>query len=187
MKTTIFFKKVKNPGVLGTLFRFIRKTLTSNRETAEDLIQEAIFSAWKNRAKLEEKKLISWLRVVIKNRFIDLTRMKSAKLPRDTSFDLSDEPRMHPAIKDREYIISTTKAVLCEQDKIFETLDSELVRAIKQLNPRRREIFLLRALVDLDYKKLASRYKLSVGAVKKEVFYARKEIKEWLDKAGYVI
>jgi len=180
MKTTVFFKQVKNPGVLGTLFNYIRKSLTRNKETAEDLIQEAFFSAWKNREKLEEKKLLSWLRVVIKNRFIDLTRRKCEKVPRDTSFDLSDDPRRHPATKDPAYVITTTMAVLYDQDKIFETLDDALVTAIKRLNSRRREIFLLRTLVELDYEMLASRYKLSVGAVKKEVFYAKKEIKETL-------
>lgn len=108
------------------------------REAAEDIAQEAFYRLWERRATLRpDGSLRGFLYHVARNMAIserrsDLVRERTSKA------------------------VQLERAAFTYMDVEHDWPDEELMRAVRRLPERRREIVLLRSVNDLSYKEIAS-------------------------------
>lgn len=106
--------------------------LSSSREAAEDLLQDALLAALARLATLrDETRFKAWLLSIVRHRFIDLTRRQRVR-PRAAA--------EMPELAD---------------DEESTTIPSRLDEALGQLNPAYRELLVLAYIEELDSAELA--------------------------------
>jgi RNA polymerase sigma factor (sigma-70 family) len=138
---------------------------------AEDVTQEAFFSAYRNLARYRGGSLKSWILTIVANRSRDILRSPAKK--RTSSLEAYTEggdpagPWQHP------------DALPEEQAERAET--SRLVRdAINQLPNDQRTVVTLVDLQQMDYEEASRITGASLGTVKSRLFRGRQRLKESL-------
>jgi len=152
------------------LFRVAFQIL-ADEDDARDATQECFIRAWKNLAEFDtRKRLGTWLYKIIANICYDELRRayKKRKRPLD------------------ERVLSQKS----EDDLERQTMNTALVQKINNLaghlKPRQRMVFVLRDLQQFEMAEIADLLGISIGAVKSNLFYARKNIREKMQKLGFV-
>lgn len=145
--------------------------LLANEEDARDATQECFVRVWRNLHKFDmSKKFTTWLYKIIVNICYDDLRRAYKK--------------QRTSLEAITYQIASD----CNIEK--ETADSDLARKIctisKQLKPQQRMVFALRDLQDLDMQEISEILSISIGAVKSNLFYARKNIRKKMHEMGYL-
>ncbi len=145
--------------------------LLANKEDARDATQECFVRVWKNLHAFDTtKKFTTWLYKIIVNLCYD--DLRRAYKRRKVAFD------------GKEFSIAG------DSDVEKETINSDLAQKIrlisKGLKPRQRIIFALRDLQELELQEIAGILNISVGAVKSNLFYARKNIRKKMHEMGYI-
>ena len=142
--------------------------LTKNAEDAKDLYQETAFRAMTNRDKFRAgTNFKAWLFTIMKNIFINNYRRK---VKRNTILDSTDN---------LYYLNSGWDDVgnRAETDIFMK----ELQAMITNLEESLRTPFLLHYR-GFKYQEIADQLELPLGTVKSRIFFARKELKELIDK-----
>jgi len=145
--------------------------LLANAEDARDATQECFIRVWKNLHTFDaSKRFTTWLYKIIVNLCYDDLRR---------------------AYRKRKSSLEPNHLSLTGHDDIEEeTINSDLAHKIrmvsKQLKPQQRMVFVLRDLEDLDLKEIAHILNISTGAVKSNLCYARRNIREKMQKLGYI-
>jgi RNA polymerase sigma-70 factor (ECF subfamily) len=160
---------------------FIALGLVGNREDALELSQEAFYRAYKHFDQLNsQEKFFPWFYQILRNLcFSHLRRRKVRRAyeqgPDDSAVETS------PAARD---------ALAQEEDEVF---DPEMVaerneskdrvwKAISQLDEKHREVIILRHFRDMSYEEMAKVLFCNRGTVTSRLYYARKRLKEILDR-----
>lgn len=136
-------------------------SLTSNREEAEDLLQETFLKAMSNKSRPDDKtKVKAWMFTIMRNLFINTYRKKS---------------------RANDYLIHKVNNELIP---LYNSTDSnysynEIVNYIDNLN------FSLKIPIKMyaegyKYKEIADELDLTIGTVKSRIFTARKLLSESL-------
>lgn len=126
--------------------------ITSNRETAEEVVQESFFAAWRGAAtyKPERGAARSWLLGIIHHRAIDMVRGRNARgqtVPLDEQLPIASKDDLWSAVK--------------------QTLDREEIRrALVTLPQEQRESIELAYFGGLTYPEIASRLGVPLGTIK---------------------
>lgn len=131
--------------------------VTSNREWAEDVLQEAFLTIWRSaadyRASLSPP--LAWLGMIVRSRALDFLRRRTAERA-DTVQELDD-------------VIAETVAG-DSPDPLDTSQASEqawaLHECLRKLESRQREVLSLAYLRDLSHSELAEQLKLPLGTVK---------------------
>ena len=128
--------------------------MTSDQGTAEDVIQDSFIKAFSEMNKLQNEKAFGgWLKRIVINRCIDVTRKKRI------------------VFTDME-IISVKNLEIADEPE--DTTDPELVhRLIKQLPDGARQILVLRALEGYKHAEIANRLRISESTAKTQYFRAK--------------
>ncbi len=145
--------------------------LTRDRDDALDLVQETYFRALSNQEKFNDgTNLKAWLLTIMKNIFINNYR-KASK--RSTVVDVSDNLYMLNAGVG-------TAGNQAEKDFVMR----DLMKAIQGLDEEYRKPFLMH-FQGYKYEEIADDMRLPLGTVKSRIFFARKQMKDFLDNKGF--
>lgn len=132
--------------------------LTGNKESADDLVQDALERAWSRMALWERRgDMRAWLFSILHNRFVDRVRSQRA-----TPEDLQGED---------EVIVS----VRATQSDLLEIRD--LDAALAQLPPDQREVLLLVAVEQMKYEEVAATLSVPLGTVMSRLSRAREQLR----------
>lgn len=145
--------------------------LTRDRDDALDLVQETYMRALTNQEKFHDgTNLKAWLLTIMKNIFINNYR-KASK--RTTVVDVSDNLYMLNAGVG-------TAGNQAEKDFVMR----DLMKAIQQLDEEYRKPFIMH-FQGYKYEEIADDMRLPLGTVKSRIFFARKQMKDFLDNKGF--
>lgn len=151
---------------------FIALGLVGNREDALDLSQEAFYRAYRYRKLLREQgKFFPWFYQILKN--LCFSHLRRKKVRQTESLDASAAEKRFA--DDR---VGFEPAAILQSNEIKE----RLWKAIGQLDEKHREVIVLRHFRNLSYKQMAEALYCNKGTVTSRLYYARKKLKEILDK-----
>jgi RNA polymerase sigma factor (sigma-70 family) len=131
--------------------------VVSNREWAEDVLQEAFITIWRSagdyRATLSPP--LAWMGMIVRSRALDFLRRRTSERA-DAALEL-DEAVSETVAGDSPDPLDTTQA--SEQA-------NALHDCLRRLEARQREVLALAYLRDLSHSELAQQLKLPLGTVK---------------------
>jgi len=148
--------------------------MLSQRQEAEDVVQEAFLNIYRSRASFRAgEKFSTWGYRIASNLCIDRLRKKKVQMVSiDAPFndDADSEPRQ---IADGS---PSPEAIVVER-----ALAAEIQRVIDTLPPKYRLIVVLRHVEDLSYDEIVSVTGLPLGTVKNRLFRARELLRRKLE------
>jgi RNA polymerase sigma-70 factor (ECF subfamily) len=140
--------------------------LAGDVATADDLIQDCMERAWKNRSAMKDERAIyAWLRTILHNANIDRVRLRRRRPDEAQSLDELSE------------VLSTGEA----GDGPAPSMD--LVRAMNRLTLEHRQILLLLGLEGLSYREIADELGMPIGTVMSRIARARERLRTLLEEA----
>lgn len=169
-----------NTAVFDTLFtRYQKRTyrlvqrFVPNHEDALDITQDAFIRAYQGLSNFKSQcQFYSWLYRITVNLCIDFLRKKSRSEVMVYESEDSDELPManFPDLRS----VSPAKAAENKE------LRSQIRKAIRQLPPKQRQIFILRHWDGLSLKDIATVVGRSDGTVKAHLFHAHRNLRKHL-------
>ncbi len=151
------------------LYRVIYPMTNQSKEDTEEIIQELFVKIWDKRDKmLTIRSFRPFIFRMARNRVIDWYRSNEKK--KDHSVFYSE--------------FSRDESISLADELLFEEYYAIAMDAIARLPPRQRQIFGLRHSQDLSLEEIAIELKISIHAVKKQLYQATGFIKEFLRKHG---
>jgi len=140
-----------------------------NQEDAEDVVQESFIRVWKHLDSYDiQQKFTTWLYTIVTRLCYDILKRSGHK-----ETDLSPEVLSNHLTNDLDVSIP-------EEDCVNLSMRIELYHIVSWLPPRQRTIFVLRDLQDLSVKEVSGIMDISEAAVKTNLHYARRTIREKL-------
>ncbi len=168
MSTAEFSSQINE--MSGMLHAFAYK-LTKNSDDTKDLFQETAFRALTNQDKFRAgTNLKAWLFTIMRNIFINNYRKKSKS---NTIFDATDN---------QYYLNSGTATQTVQNDSESGILMQELQKMVDVLDDSIRVPFLMH-YYGYKYQEIAEQLDLPLGTVKSRIFFARKELKDAVQKS----
>lgn len=153
---------------LSTMLQSFAYKLTKNGEDAKDLFQETAFRAMTNRDKFRAgTNFKAWLFTIMKNIFINNYRKK---MKSNTIMDSTDNM----------YYINSGKNTIAN-DASSNIMMDELTGMVSNLEESMRVPFLMH-YQGYKYQEIADHLELPLGTVKSRIFFARKELKENVER-----
>jgi RNA polymerase sigma-70 factor (ECF subfamily) len=119
--------------------------------SAEDVLQESFIKLWNNCAKVEFKKVKSYLFTIANNAFLDIKKHEKVV-------------RLH-----QEANVSNETSVSPEFIMLEEEFLSKIERVIASLPEKQREVFILSKIEKKKYREIAEQLGISVKAVEKRM------------------
>lgn len=151
---------------------FIALGLVGNQEDALDLSQEAFVRAYCNIDKLNSTgKFFPWFYQILRNICFD--HLRKNKRRKTSSLNGPDNQN-----------IDTPAPDAFEPDAIAERNESKDIvwQAIAQLEDKHKEVIILRHFHNMTYEKIAQTLFCSKGTVMSRLYYARKKLKNIIDR-----
>lgn len=140
--------------------RAYARMLCSNRDMADDIVQNACLKAWKARKSFDPKrgKFRAWMFTITRNEFLQLVRKQR---PVDYYEPAAFEHRL---IQD------------CQLDN--RAACSDAIQALFKLNADQRDVFILVLAAGYSYEEAAAICNCSVGTIKSRINRARARLAE---------
>ena len=155
-------------GLQEQLTRYALK-LTTNKDDAEDLLQDTFLKAWTYRNKFEDStNLKAWTYTIMKHTFINQYRKN---MRYNSAFDNS---------KDLFFLSQSKDSSLVEPDSAL--FEKEIDMAIDHLDGEFKIPFRMYTQ-GYKYKEISNVLGLKLGTVKSRIFFSRKKLAERLE--GY--
>ena len=152
---------------LTTSLRPIALQLTRDREETNDLLQETLLKAFRNRHRFNEgTNLKAWVYTIMKNTFLSNYQKK---VRRRTYVDTTDN----------QYFINTSTGSFSSESADATVNMDEIQAAINSLSPQYRIPFEMH-FTGFKYEEIAEKLHIPLGTVKNRIFIARQELKEKL-------
>ncbi len=144
--------------------------LTSNREDAADLTQEAFIKAFQSINRFKGRStFFAWLyRIAVNATYSHLRRHK---LRRFFSFDTIDED-LAPA----EVLEALTSKSNIPRDRLLTELQEKLNEALQTLSLKHRTVVVLFEIESLSHQEIAEITGCSVGTVRSRLHYAKQQL-----------
>jgi len=137
-----------------TLFNFLVFRY-GNKQIAEDVVQEAYITLWKNCSKVTIEKAKSYLYTISKNKFIDALRSKNTV-------------KKHIDNQIEDSIEKQTPIFLLEEKEFHK----ELNQALAKMPEKYRVPFLLNRIEKKKYKEIAEMLDTTVKGIEKRIYNA---------------
>ncbi|MEO0794424.1 MAG: sigma-70 family RNA polymerase sigma factor [Verrucomicrobiota bacterium] len=148
--------------------------LTSNREDANDLTQEAFIRAFRSIRNFKGKSsFFTWLYRIAVNTTI--THLKRNRKRRFFSFEQIDEEG--PSSTKLETLASRAKT---EKPTYMRELQEKLNDALQKLSVKHRTVVVLYEIEGLSHQEIAEITKTSEGTVRSRLHYAKHQLRETL-------
>ncbi len=132
---------------------------------ADDLVQDCLERAWKNRETMRgDGGIFAWLRVILYNVHIDRIRLNRRRPPETDGLDSLAE-------------------TACGTAPPGLSAPSDIVRALQALSAEHRQVVLLVALEGLSYREAAAELAVPLGTVMSRLARARERLRALLESA----
>jgi RNA polymerase sigma-70 factor (ECF subfamily) len=149
------------------LFRYLLR-MVGNRALAEDLVQDTFATAYAHRGEFREPGSVrAWLFAIARNRALNALR-DGQRVAADS------------ASVARELARLPVSAANPEGEVLRLELRAEILAALRQLPPARRDVVVLRDLEGLSYAEIAAITDSTEGAVRVQVHRARRQLQALL-------
>lgn len=144
--------------------RAYARMLCSNRDTADDIVQNACLKAWKARDSFDPEKgsFRAWMFTITRNEFLQLVR-------KQRPIDYCDPAEFEYRLVEE-----------CQLDN--RSACSDAIQALFKLNPEHRDVFILVLAAGYSYEEAASICNCSVGTIKSRINRARGKLSDILAK-----
>ncbi|MEL6925617.1 MAG: sigma-70 family RNA polymerase sigma factor [Bacteroidota bacterium] len=140
--------------------------LTKNRTDAEDLMQETICRAYKNKHRYQPgTNFKAWMTTIMRNSYINLYRKRKTR-------NTTSEP-----VETFAYSLESTGPDALAENRVQH---SELVDIVHSLSDTYRVAFLM-SYQGYQYNEIAEKLQIPMGTVKSRINYARKLLKEKIE------
>lgn len=148
--------------------------LTSNREDAMDLAQEAFIKAFQSINSFKGKSsFYTWLyRIAINNTLSHLKRHRSRHF---FSFDNIENEMSQSDVFD-----AVASKVKTEKGALLKELQERLNEALMKLSLKHRSVVVLFEIEGLSHEEISAILKCSVGTVRSRLHYAKQQLKVYL-------
>ncbi len=151
---------------------FIAFGLVGNREDALDLSQEAFFRAYCNIKRLDHRcKFFPWFYQILRNLCFNHLR----KMTHRQSCSLE-------GLDDEKAVRNTCESFGPEAAAEQNEAKAQVWQAIGRLDNKHREVIILRHFRGMSYDEISQALFCSKGTVMSRLYYARKNLKEMLDR-----
>ncbi len=139
--------------------------MTSNREDAEEIVQDTFIRLWKSRQKVDEDaKILGYIIVIARNIAIDMLRARQKRSGLDVY-----PSQMFSKLSDTNNFY-------------FEEAGRQFDAAVANLPSKRREVFILKIHTDLTNKQIASKLNISETMVERQIRLASDAVRAEMDK-----
>ncbi len=176
-------------GVLAQLDSLYRTALrmTSNRQEAEDLVQETMLKAFRFAHSYQPgTNLRAWLFRILNTSAINRYR-KNAAHPTPTPLPEGEEFYLYNQIRD---LSGQELSAGAEEEVLSKYLDEDVFKALNDLPPNFRMAVVLADIEGLSYKEIAEALQIPIGTVMSRISRARRQLQQSLWKyaqdKGYV-
>jgi RNA polymerase sigma-70 factor (ECF subfamily) len=155
---------VQAPRLFAIALRIAR-----NVDAAEDIVQDAFVSVWKNAARYDPAKgnAASWLAAIVRNRAIDHVRFTASAAQRSVPLDAS---------------IPDTAANLAENAIFSPRMGTKLANCLETLREEHRKSVLLAYCYGLTHEELAQSLRQPLGTVKSWLRRSLLRLKDCLER-----
>ena len=151
---------------------FIALGLVGNREDALELSQEAFYRAYKHFDQLSSTgKFFPWFYQILRN--LCFSHLRKRRVRRARSLDETDGPGVEVEMDDG-FDPETVAERNESKDRVW--------KAIAQLDAKHREVIILRHFRNLSYEEMAKVLLCNKGTVTSRLYYARKRLKDILNR-----
>jgi RNA polymerase sigma-70 factor (ECF subfamily) len=141
--------------------------LVGDVSTADDLVQDCIERAWKNRGAIkDERAIFAWLRAILHNVNIDRVRLRRRRPEEAEGLDAVSETLSNGAAGDEL------------------ALSMDFVRAMNRLTIEHRQVLLLIGLESLSYREVADELGVPIGTVMSRLARAREQLRALLEEGA---
>lgn len=150
--------------------------ITSRREEAEDIVQEALLKAFKALPRFRgDSRMDTWLHTIVRNGALEFLRKRGRKPELSFEpFQGEDDP-----IPAQEFLdFRETPEELCKQKE----LHNLLLSAMGDLTPVTRSAIQMCLLQELPHRVVASDLDVSLATVKTRVFHGKRMLKRAIDR-----
>lgn len=144
--------------------------MVPDRDQADDAVQEAFFSAFRNLRSFRGGSVRSWLSRIAVNAAMDTQRLRKRR-PSQPYPELEDETWQPPAGEDAD---PERTAVLAERSQI-------LADALRRITPDQRSAIVLFDVEGYDYAEIADMTGVSLGTVKSRIHRGRLALRSHLE------
>lgn len=153
------------------LIRYILRISSGSREDAEDTLQDVFLSAYKNLNDFDpDLKFSSWIYRIAHNKVISHFRRITAR-PKTTTYE-GDTQLLNILASEEDIAKNLEKKHTAEQVR----------EIIEQLDPRYKEVLVLKFLEEKDYKEISDILQKPMGTVATLINRAKKQFKEKTEK-----
>ncbi len=137
--------------------------LTKNRNRADDLMQETVMRAYKNRDRFRDgTNFKAWVTTIMRNSFINDYRKQKTR------------NRVEQPVED---VINLASSAIRKEEASSNIMMGELNNIVSSLSDTYRIPFTM-FYRGYAYLEIAEEMKLPIGTVKSRIFFARKQLKE---------
>jgi len=148
--------------VLGVIYN-----MTSNREDAADLAQDAFIKAFQSINRFQgQSSFFTWLYRIAVN--ATLTHLRKNRLRSFFSFE-----KIHEEDKNTELIGKLTDKNGADRELYVKELQTKLNEALQKLSTKHRTVVTLFEIDNLSHEEIAEILKCSVGTVRSRLHYAK--------------
>jgi RNA polymerase sigma-70 factor, ECF subfamily len=161
------------------VYNFILRSVRS-REVAEDLAQDVFVKVVQNAADFKhEARFSTWAYTIARNVCID--HLRKAALRKHPSLDQAtnnnggeDGPTLGERIADSHFGASVDRVAIGSE------LGKRITRAVEELPPEQREVFLLREVANVPFKEIAEIVGVPENTTKSRMRYALERLQQAL-------
>lgn len=148
--------------------------LTSNREDAADLTQDAFIKAFSSIGRFKGRSsFFTWLYRIAVN--TSLSQLKKKRLRRFFSLEnINDEASSSEIIEALSVKTRTEKGALVRE------LQERLNEALQKLSPKHRTVVVLFEIEGLSHQEISEIMNCSVGTVRSRLHYAKQQLQSYL-------
>ena len=162
------------------IFYFVLR-FTSNRDTAEDLVQDCFLRVVAKKATFQRRsKFTTWLYTIARNLSID--HLRKMRHRNTASLDQPRKPGSESEVTLMDQI--GTNQAPTDQKAHERRLRDHITSAIGSLSPEQREVFLMREENGLPFEEIAEIVKAPLNTVKSRMRYALQNLKSNLQAQG---
>lgn len=150
--------------------------MTSNREDARDLVQEAFIKAFQSIHRFQGKSaFFTWLYRIAVN--ATLSHLRRHRFRRFFSLETLPEE-----VSERDCLEFLSVENKVEKPVLLRELQLKLNAALQRLSPKHRTVVILFEIENLSHDEIAEVMGCSVGTVRSRLFYARKVLQGLLSE-----
>jgi RNA polymerase sigma-70 factor (ECF subfamily) len=152
------------------LLGYIRRILFVSKEDAEDILQDVFIKAYKNINSYDSKySFSSWIYRIAHNESVSFLRKKKKIIECNQDDEIFDR-------------ISSDEDI--EDDFLKDLEKREVRKLLTKLNPKYREVLVLRYFEDMEYNQISDILHTSVGNVSSLIGRGKKEFKMLVERYG---